>query len=52
MPENFHSLYKYVLEGPFDELGALERGHKFEALAAGILEMAEAAMDDPRLQAP
>lgn len=42
VPTDFHARFNYVLEGPFDEEGALERVRAFENLAAEILQMAEA----------
>ena len=42
VPEDFLARYLYVLEGPFDDNGALERARAFEVLAAEVLGLADA----------
>ena len=42
VPTDFMVRYKHVLEGPFDEDGAIERVREFERLAKEVLELAEA----------
>ena len=49
VPDDFLARYNYVLEGPFDPVGALERAHVIEELAKDILSMAEA---EAELDAP
>ena len=44
VPEDFPARYSYVLEGPFDDDGAIERARAFDELAGEILRMAEAEM--------
>ena len=45
LPNDFLARYNYVLEGPFDAEGALERSHVFEDMANDILHMAEEELD-------
>lgn len=44
LPRDFMTRLNYILEGPFDELGAIERAQLFEELANEALEMAEPHM--------
>jgi hypothetical protein len=44
VPRDFLARYNYVLEGPFDDAGALERAAAFGDLAAEVLEMAGSEM--------
>ena len=44
VPENFMPRLNYVLEGPFNEYGALERAELFKELAAEVLRMTDAQM--------
>ena len=41
VPRDFVSRYAYVLEGPFDDSGALERARLFGELADEVLEIAD-----------
>ncbi len=41
VPSDFVTRLKYVLEGPFDDPGAIERALLFEQLAAEVVRMAE-----------
>ena len=45
VPDDFLARYNYVLEGPFDPEGALERSDAFEDLANDILRMANTVLD-------
>ena len=40
-PKDFLFRFRYVLEGPFDHAGAVERAQFFDRLAAEVLEMAQ-----------
>ncbi len=44
VPRDFLQRYRYVLEGPFDDPGALERARVFSELSAEVLELAEATV--------
>ncbi len=44
VPKDFLQRYRYVLEGPFDDAGALERARVFSELSAEVLELAEATV--------
>ncbi len=45
VPQDFIPTLTEVLEGPFDEVGALHRAHMFERLAVEVLKMAEAELE-------
>ena len=46
VPRDFMARYTHVVEGPFDQVGALERARVFEDLTADVLRMAgEVARD-------
>ena len=40
VPPDFLARYTYVVEGPFDQVGALQRARVFEDLTADVLQMA------------
>jgi hypothetical protein len=44
LPRDFAARLNYILEGPFDELGAIERARRFEELANEALKMLETHM--------
>jgi hypothetical protein len=44
VPRDFIARYRRVLEGPFDERGAIERAREFEELANDVLDLAEAEL--------
>ena len=48
VPRDFLHRYNQVLEGPFDEEGAIERLHGFQELADEFLKLAEAEVDQHR----
>lgn len=45
VPQDFIPTLTEVLEGPFDEIGALRRARMFEQLAVEVLRMAEAQLE-------
>src|SRR5258708_5287449 len=48
LPNDYVKRLEYVLVGPFDRLGAIERARRFKQLADEVIEMADGDPPVPR----